>query len=134
LGGIGFGLAYISPVASLMRWFPDNRGFATGLGLTAFGGGAAVAAPLIRNLTDTFAVPPERFAGDASELVTGEGGRQFVDMNGALQEVVVATAADIAQIGGLDAFGGKYIHDDLRPHRAVRVTYFRCACMTLNCI
>ena len=39
LGGIGWGFGYISPVSTLMRWFPDRRGLAAGLALTAFGGG-----------------------------------------------------------------------------------------------
>lgn len=46
LGGIGLGLAYISPVSTLIKWFPDRRGMATGLAIMGFGGGAMIGAPL----------------------------------------------------------------------------------------
>jgi MFS family permease len=43
LGGIGWGLMYLAPVTTVMKWFPDRRGLATGLALSAFGAGAAIA-------------------------------------------------------------------------------------------
>ncbi|HKR45363.1 MAG TPA: MFS transporter, partial [Paraburkholderia sp.] len=46
IGGIGLGLGYVSPVSTLIRWFPDRRGMATGLAIMGFGGGALVAGPL----------------------------------------------------------------------------------------
>jgi MFS family permease len=46
IGGIGLGLGYISPVSTLIRWFPDKRGMATGLAIMGFGGGAMIGAPL----------------------------------------------------------------------------------------
>ncbi|MDB4885518.1 MAG: putative major facilitator superfamily oxalate/formate antiporter [Gemmatimonadetes bacterium] len=46
LGGIGLGLGYISPVSTLIKWFPDRPGMATGLAIMGFGGGAMVASPL----------------------------------------------------------------------------------------
>ncbi|MBB3256073.1 MFS family permease [Paraburkholderia bannensis] len=46
IGGIGLGLGYVSPVSTLIRWFPDRRGMATGLAIMGFGGGAMIAAPL----------------------------------------------------------------------------------------
>jgi len=54
LGGIGWGLGYITPVSTLMKWFPDRRGFATGLALTAFGGGAMLATPINEALFEMF--------------------------------------------------------------------------------
>jgi MFS family permease len=45
IGGIGLGLGYVSPVSTLIRWFPDRRGMATGLAIMGFGGGAMIAAP-----------------------------------------------------------------------------------------
>ncbi len=56
LGGAGWGLGYISPVSTMMKWFPDRRGLAAGLGLTAFGGGAMIAAPLNEHLFEYFRV------------------------------------------------------------------------------
>jgi len=46
LGGIGLGLGYISPVSTLVKWFPDRPGLATGLAIMGFGGGALIGAPL----------------------------------------------------------------------------------------
>ncbi len=46
IGGCGLGLGYVSPVSTLIRWFPDRRGMATGLAIMGFGGGAMIAAPL----------------------------------------------------------------------------------------
>ena len=46
IGGIGLGLGYIAPVSTLVKWFPDRPGMATGLAIMGFGGGALVGAPL----------------------------------------------------------------------------------------
>ena len=46
LGGIGLGIGYISPVSTLLKWFPDKPGMATGLAIMGFGGGAMIASPL----------------------------------------------------------------------------------------
>lgn len=57
LGGIGLGLGYISPVSTLIKWFPDRPGMATGMAIMGFGGGAMVAAPLSIRLMDFFQTP-----------------------------------------------------------------------------
>lgn len=54
LGGIGLGIGYISPVSTLIKWFPDRPGLATGLAIMGFGGGAMVASPLSRQLLSFF--------------------------------------------------------------------------------
>src|SRR4051795_6008782 len=46
LGGIGLGLGYISPVSTLIKWFPDRPGMATGMAIMGFGGGAMIGGPL----------------------------------------------------------------------------------------
>ena len=55
IGEIGLGLGYISPVSTLMKWFPDRRGLATGLAIMGFGGGAMIGAPLADRLMSHFA-------------------------------------------------------------------------------
>jgi MFS family permease len=50
IGGIGLGIGYISPVSTLIKWFPDRPGLATGMAIMGFGGGALIAAPLSRQL------------------------------------------------------------------------------------
>ena len=54
LGGIGLGLGYISPVSTLIKWFPDRPGLATGLAIMGFGGGAMIGGPLANNLMAYF--------------------------------------------------------------------------------
>ncbi|EIM78225.1 major facilitator superfamily protein [Nitratireductor aquibiodomus RA22] len=54
IGGIGLGLGYISPVSTLIKWFPDRRGMATGMAIMGFGGGAMIGAPLADMLMNTF--------------------------------------------------------------------------------
>jgi MFS family permease len=56
LGGIGQGLGYITPVSTLIKWFPDRRGMATGFAIMGYGGGAMVGAPLAVALMKHFAV------------------------------------------------------------------------------
>jgi OFA family oxalate/formate antiporter-like MFS transporter len=50
LGGIGLGVGYIAPVSTLVKWFPDRRGLATGLAIMGFGFAAAVASPIMDTL------------------------------------------------------------------------------------
>ncbi len=57
IGGIGLGLGYISPVSTLIKWFPDRRGMATGMAIMGFGGGAMIGAPLANTLMAHFSTP-----------------------------------------------------------------------------
>jgi MFS family permease len=57
IGGVGLGLGYISPVSTLIKWFPDRRGMATGMAIMGFGGGAMIGSPLATKLMTYFATP-----------------------------------------------------------------------------
>jgi MFS family permease len=57
LGGIGLGLGYISPVSTLIKWFPDRPGMATGMAIMGFGGGAMIASPLSVALMNHYRTP-----------------------------------------------------------------------------
>ena len=59
IGGVGLGLGYISPVSTLIAWFPDRRGLATGLAIMGFGGGAMIGAPLAARLMAAFRTPDD---------------------------------------------------------------------------
>ncbi len=59
IGGIGLGLGYISPVSTLIKWFPDRRGMATGMAIMGFGGGAMIGSPLAAELMKSFSGPGE---------------------------------------------------------------------------
>lgn len=54
IGGIGLGIGYISPVSTLMKWFPDRPGMATGIAIMGFGGGALIASPWSAQLLSSF--------------------------------------------------------------------------------
>jgi MFS family permease len=58
IGGIGLGLGYISPVSTLVKWFPDRRGMATGMAIMGFGGGAMIGSPLAVYLMNYFSTGP----------------------------------------------------------------------------
>jgi MFS family permease len=77
IGGCGLGLGYISPVSTLIRWFPDRRGMATGMAIMGFGGGALIGAPLADLLMKRFATPAS--AGVVETFVT-MGSIYFVAM------------------------------------------------------
>jgi MFS family permease len=64
LGGIGLGLGYISPVSTLIRWFPDRPGMATGMAIMGFGGGAFIASPLSVWLMSQFSTPTHIGVGE----------------------------------------------------------------------
>ncbi len=57
LGGIGLGIGYVSPVSTLIKWFPDRPGMATGLAIMGFGGGAMIGSPLSTTLMSYFQTP-----------------------------------------------------------------------------
>src|SRR6188768_2879313 len=69
IGGIGCGLGYISPVSTLVKWFPDRRGMATGMAIMGFGGGAFVAGYLNVMLIDRLGLAPTVISLGATYLV-----------------------------------------------------------------
>ena len=66
IGGIGLGLGYISPVSTLIKWFPDRRGMATGMAIMGFGGGAMIGSPLANLLINHFKRRPRSASGRRS--------------------------------------------------------------------
>ena len=56
-GGVGLGLGYLAPIATMIKWFPDRRGAASGMAIMGFGGGAMIATPLSKHLMDFFRTP-----------------------------------------------------------------------------
>ena len=98
IGGCGLGLGYVSPVSTLIRWFPDRRGMAAGLAIMGFGGGAVIAAPLQERLMQAFYRPPQYLGAiDEVKLVT-EAGRRFAHVDGRPREVVVVGAGEVAKM------------------------------------
>ena len=98
LGGCGLGLGYVSPVSTLIRWFPDRRGMATGMAIMGFGGGAMIGAPLKRFLLEYYSKAPDYLGTEQAINLVTEGGRRFAEVAGEKIEVVVATASEAAQL------------------------------------
>ena len=91
LGGLGFAFGYISPVANLLRWFPDKKGVATGLGVSFFGGGALLCAPLAQNLFEKYQKLPD-YLGDVNAVdIATQHGKRLVEVGNEMKEVIVAT-------------------------------------------
>jgi MFS family permease len=78
LGGIGQGLGYIAPVSTLIKWFPDRRGLATGFAIMGYGGGAMIGAPIAVALMQKFA--HDGVPGVASTLIA-MGAIYFIAMS-----------------------------------------------------
>lgn len=98
IGGFGLGLGYVSPVSTLIRWFPDRRGMATGMAIMGFGGGAMLATPLKEYFLTLFYEAP-KYLGKVTdlELIT-QAGRRFVQTGEGLAEVVVVGANEVADM------------------------------------
>jgi len=98
LGGTGIGLAYTPPVATLMQWFPDKKGIASGLTIAGFGSGALLFTPAVQYLMKHFAQMPT-YLGPSSDFVQKViAGKLYVDINGSDVEVVLAGATELAKI------------------------------------
>ncbi|MEU2347091.1 OFA family MFS transporter [Modestobacter sp. NPDC049651] len=69
IGGIGLGIGYISPVSTLIKWFPDRPGLATGMAIMGFGGGALIATPLSRQLMGFYDAD---YDGTAATVASGD--------------------------------------------------------------
>ena len=99
LGGCGLGLGYVSPVATLVRWFPDRRGMATGMAIMGFGGGAMIGFPLKTYLIERFYVKPDYVgAENAVDAITNAAGERVVEIAGSLQQVVLVGANEVQKM------------------------------------
>ncbi len=98
IGGCGLGLGYVSPVSTLIHWFPDRRGMAAGMAIMGFGGGAMIGAPLKEFLIRSFYRAPDYLGPVADVVLKTEAGRRFADVSGRLAEVVVVGANDVGQM------------------------------------
>ncbi|MBL6905949.1 MAG: OFA family MFS transporter [Pseudomonadales bacterium] len=98
IGGCGLGLGYVSPVSTLIRWFPDRRGMAAGMAIMGFGGGAMIGAPVKEFFIRLFYRAPDYLGTTADVNLVTQAGRRFVEISGSLQEVVVIGAAEVRDL------------------------------------
>ena len=94
IGGCGLGLGYVSPVSTLIRWFPDRRGMAAGMAIMGFGGGAMIGTPMKEFFIRLFYRAPDYLGPTTEVSLVTEAGRRFAEIGGALQEVVIVGAAE----------------------------------------
>ncbi len=98
IGGCGLGLGYVSPVSTLIRWFPDRRGMAAGMAIMGFGGGAMIGAPLKGFFIRTFYRAPDYLGPVADLQLVTQAGKRFAEIAGELKEVVIVGANDLANM------------------------------------
>ena len=98
IGGCGLGLGYVSPVSTLIRWFPDRRGMAAGMAIMGFGGGAMIGAPVKEFFIRLFYRAPDYLGTTVDVNLVTQAGRRFVELSGTLQEVVVIGAAEVRDL------------------------------------
>ena len=98
IGGTGLGLGYVSPIGTLLKWFPDRRGLASGMAIMGFGGGAMIGAPMKDFFIRMFYKAPEYLGTiDQLNLIT-ESGRRYALIAGEKIEVVVVNMAEAAHM------------------------------------
>ncbi|TNC24368.1 L-lactate MFS transporter [Amycolatopsis alkalitolerans] len=78
IGGVGLGIGYISPVSTLIKWFPDRPGMATGIAIMGFGGGALIASPWSSQMLQSFGATPGGIG--ASFLIHGLAYAAFMSL------------------------------------------------------
>jgi len=98
IGGCGLGLGYVSPVSTLLKWFPDRRGMATGLAIMGFGGGAIIGAPLIDRLVEAFHRPPEYLGARDSLDLQLKDGRYFARTELGERPVIILSDKEAASL------------------------------------
>lgn len=78
LSGIGLGVGYISPVSTLVKWFPDKRGLATGMAVLGFGTGALITAPVAASLIESIGISPTFYILGASYFIMMMWGASYI--------------------------------------------------------
>jgi len=98
LGGVGLGLGYVSPVSTLIRWFPDRRGMAAGMAIMGFGGGAIIAAPLKERLIVYFYQAPQYVGTEEQAKLATDDGRRYALADGRRREAVVVAESEVGKM------------------------------------
>ncbi|MFI0086812.1 OFA family MFS transporter [Streptomyces bobili] len=123
VGGIGLGIGYISPVSTLIKWFPDRPGMATGIAIMGFGGGALIASPWSAQMLESFGSDHSGIA--LAFLVHGLSYAVFMTLGVLL--VRVPRPVEPAAVGGPGAAAGVQVS----ARTAVRTPQFWCLWVVL---
>lgn len=98
LGGTALGLCYTPPIQTLVSWFTDKKGTATGITIAGFGSGALLFTPAMQALMSKFSVLPEYIGPTNDHAVNIDCGNLFVEINGKAVQVVEALTSDLAKL------------------------------------
>ncbi len=137
IGGIGLGIGYISPVSTLIKWFPDRPGLATGMAIMGFGGGALIASPLTNRLLGIFDSgfdPVEKGAVANSTALSGA----FLTL-GLVYLVFMLVGASLIRVPPGYAEGEDSVHQPgqngalVRASKAIRTPQFALLWVVLFC-
>jgi MFS family permease len=101
IGGIGLGIGYISPVSTLIKWFPDRPGLATGMAIMGFGGGALIASPLSRQLMSWYD-PAYVPSGAGANVASGDAVAKLFLTLGVVYFVFMMFGAFIVRVPAAD--------------------------------
>jgi MFS family permease len=140
LGGIGLGIGYISPVSTLIKWFPDRPGMATGIAIMGFGGGALIATPWSTAMLDAFGVTYNA-TGQVTAVADGAIALAFL-VHGlayavfmSLGVLLIRVPADGWKPAGYDAANDKahalITTDNVSAKNAIRTPQFWCLWIVL---
>ncbi|MFZ3567148.1 L-lactate MFS transporter [Streptomyces sp. BH097] len=127
VGGIGLGIGYISPVSTLIKWFPDRPGMATGIAIMGFGGGALIASPWSAQMLESFGADSSGIA--LAFLVHGLAYAVFMTL-GVLLIRVPRPKAEVQQDGRAEeaALSGPQVS----AKQAIRTPQFWCLWVVLT--
>jgi len=106
--GLGYGCAYTPPLQTMLDWFPDRRGLASGLVIAGFGSGALAFTPLVQSLCERLATTPQ-YLGSGLVTSLGPGGELLSSVSGKTCEVVLCTSADLALLPFASLTPGYYL-------------------------
>src|SRR5207248_1456659 len=123
IGGIGLGLGYISPVSTLVKWFPDRRGMATGMAIMGFGGGAMIGAPLANLLMNYFKTPSSVGVWETF-VAMGVIYFAFNQLTVAQKATIAGIAAGFTGLLSLFNIGGRFFWASLSDKIGRKATYY----------
>ncbi|MBD0843721.1 MULTISPECIES: OFA family MFS transporter [unclassified Streptomyces] len=132
VGGIGLGIGYISPVSTLIKWFPDRPGMATGIAIMGFGGGALIASPWSARMLESFGATPSGIA--LAFLVHGLSYAVFMLLGVLLVRVPATGPAARGGVGSAAAAAGARsgpTGPQVSAKQAVRTPQFWCLWIVL---
>src|SRR5882672_896353 len=117
VGGIGLGIGYISPVSTLIKWFPDRPGMATGIAIMGFGGGALIATPWSTQMLTSFGVKYDP-SGKVLSVADGAIGEAFL-VHGLVYAVFMTLGVLLVRVPREDWLPAGWTHADSRTHRLI---------------